>query len=83
MPGHQSVKAKPELNPWSTLGAREERNKENSAVPTKWTTYKVGLPFKRAFSPPIFIKIPFQQAFNFENMLSLRFRRDLELELEG
>lgn len=83
MPGHQSVKAKPELNPWSILGAREERNKENSAVPTKWTTYKVGLSFKRAFSPPIFIKIPFQQAFNFENMLSLRFRRDLELELEG
>ncbi|XP_061966762.1 mitotic spindle checkpoint protein BUBR1-like [Populus nigra] len=41
MPGHQSVKAKPELNPWSTLGAREERNKENSAVPTKWTTYKI------------------------------------------
>uniref|UniRef100_A0A6M2FCN5 BUB1 N-terminal domain-containing protein n=1 Tax=Populus davidiana TaxID=266767 RepID=A0A6M2FCN5_9ROSI len=41
MPGRQSVKAKPELNPWSTLGAREERNKENSAVPTKWTTYKI------------------------------------------
>lgn len=41
MPGHQSVKAKPELNPWSTLGAREERDKENSALPTKWTTYKI------------------------------------------
>ncbi|KAH8514923.1 hypothetical protein H0E87_003686 [Populus deltoides] len=41
MPGHQSGKAKPELNPWSTLGAREKRNKENSAVPTKWTTYKI------------------------------------------
>ncbi|KAJ6708551.1 MITOTIC CHECKPOINT SERINE/THREONINE-PROTEIN KINASE BUB1 [Salix koriyanagi] len=41
MPGHQAGKAKPELNPWSTLGARGERNKENSAVPTKWTTYEI------------------------------------------
>ncbi|KAJ6392485.1 hypothetical protein OIU77_026279 [Salix suchowensis] len=41
MPGHQAGKAKPELNSWSTLGARGERNKENSAVPTKWTTYEI------------------------------------------
>ncbi|KAJ6684527.1 MITOTIC SPINDLE CHECKPOINT PROTEIN BUBR1 [Salix purpurea] len=41
MPGHQAGKAKRELNPWSTLGARGERNKENSAVPTKWTTYEI------------------------------------------
>ncbi|KAF9683289.1 hypothetical protein SADUNF_Sadunf05G0197400 [Salix dunnii] len=41
MPGHQSGKSRTDLNPWSSLGAREERNKENSAMPTKWTTYKI------------------------------------------
>ncbi|KAJ4830911.1 hypothetical protein Tsubulata_039032 [Turnera subulata] len=28
-------------NPWSTLGTRGERNKENNAAPTKWTTFKI------------------------------------------
>ncbi|KAJ6921126.1 hypothetical protein NC651_014646 [Populus alba x Populus x berolinensis] len=41
MPVHQSGKSKTDLSPWSTLGAREERDKENSALPTKWTTYKI------------------------------------------
>lgn len=26
---------------WNTLGTRADRNKENTSVPTKWTTYKV------------------------------------------
>lgn len=42
MLGHQPGKSKTDLNPWSTLGARAERNKENNAIPSKWTTYKVG-----------------------------------------
>ena len=33
--------SKTDLNSWRTLGARAERNKENNAIPTKWTTYKV------------------------------------------
>lgn len=32
---------KTDLNSWHTLGPRAERNKENNAIPTKWTTYKV------------------------------------------
>lgn len=38
---HQPDRLKTDLNSWRTLGARAERNKENSAIPTKWTTYKV------------------------------------------
>ncbi|KAB2631967.1 mitotic spindle checkpoint protein BUBR1 [Pyrus ussuriensis x Pyrus communis] len=32
---------KTDLNSWHTLGPRAERNKENNAIPTKWTTYKI------------------------------------------
>ncbi|KAJ8772616.1 hypothetical protein K2173_027793 [Erythroxylum novogranatense] len=41
MLGHQSEKSKTDLNTWSSLGGRAERNKENNAAPTKWTTYKI------------------------------------------
>lgn len=27
--------------PWHTLGARAERNKENNAIPGKWKSFKV------------------------------------------
>ncbi|KAK9928529.1 hypothetical protein M0R45_025661 [Rubus argutus] len=37
----QSDVPKRDLNLWHTLGPRAERNKENSAIPTKWTSYKV------------------------------------------
>ncbi|KAF7829447.1 mitotic spindle checkpoint protein BUBR1 [Senna tora] len=30
-----------ELHSWHALGARAERNKENNAIPGKWTTYQV------------------------------------------
>lgn len=30
-----------DLNSWLSLGGRAERNKENNAIPTKWTSYKV------------------------------------------
>ncbi|KDP36728.1 hypothetical protein JCGZ_08019 [Jatropha curcas] len=39
--GHQPGKSKTDFNPWNSLGARAERNKENNAVPTKWTTHKI------------------------------------------
>lgn len=39
--GHQAGKSKIDFNSWNSLGARAERNKENNAVPTKWTTYKI------------------------------------------
>lgn len=32
---------KAEMKPWCNLGARAERNKENNAIPTKWTSMKV------------------------------------------
>lgn len=35
---------KTNLNSWHALGPRAERNKENNAIPTKWTTYKVSSP---------------------------------------
>ncbi|EEF52929.1 mitotic spindle checkpoint protein BUBR1 [Ricinus communis] len=41
LPGHQPGKSKTDFNTWQNLGARAERNKENNAIPTKWTTYKV------------------------------------------
>lgn len=37
----QSELSKPEAKPWHTLGPRAERNKENNAIPTKWTANKV------------------------------------------
>lgn len=38
---NQTNKSKEDLNSWSTLGARTERNKENNAIPGKWKSYKV------------------------------------------
>ncbi|XP_024991608.1 mitotic spindle checkpoint protein BUBR1-like [Cynara cardunculus var. scolymus] len=38
---HQSESLKPDLKPWHTLGARAERNKENKAIPAKWTSNKI------------------------------------------
>ncbi|KAL4579156.1 hypothetical protein LXL04_015293 [Taraxacum kok-saghyz] len=31
----------PELKQWNSLGGRNERNKENNAVPAKWTSHKI------------------------------------------
>ncbi|CAA0838469.1 Mitotic spindle checkpoint protein BUBR1 [Striga hermonthica] len=33
--------SKAELKPWHSLGARAERNKENNAIPSKWTSTKI------------------------------------------
>lgn len=41
----QSEVPKRELNSWHTLGPRAERNKENTAIPSKWTSYKVSYSF--------------------------------------
>ncbi|KAI3745568.1 hypothetical protein L6452_07968 [Arctium lappa] len=38
---HQSEPPKTDLKPWPTLGARAERNKENNAIPAKWTSNKI------------------------------------------
>lgn len=38
---NQTNKSKEDLNSWSTLGARTERNKENNAIPGKWKSYKI------------------------------------------
>ncbi|GAV65810.1 Mad3_BUB1_I domain-containing protein [Cephalotus follicularis] len=38
---HQSDKSTTDLNSWRTLGVRAERNKENNAIPAKWTLYKI------------------------------------------
>ncbi|KAJ9553768.1 hypothetical protein OSB04_017813 [Centaurea solstitialis] len=38
---HQSESLKPDSKPWHTLGARAERNKENKAIPAKWTSNKI------------------------------------------
>lgn len=37
----QSESSKPELRNWNTLGGRADRNKENNAIPAKWTSHKV------------------------------------------
>ncbi|KAL8215968.1 hypothetical protein R6Q57_022805 [Mikania cordata] len=43
---------------WSTLGARAERNKENNAIPSKWTSNKIPQrAFRRAAPPPPCIEI--------------------------
>ncbi|CAI9115319.1 OLC1v1016193C1 [Oldenlandia corymbosa var. corymbosa] len=39
--GHQSQTSKLTSKSWQNLGAREERNKENSAVPSRWTVHKI------------------------------------------
>ncbi|KAK9270482.1 hypothetical protein L1049_026062 [Liquidambar formosana] len=39
--GHQPELLKTGLNSWNNLGTQKERNKENNAIPTKWTSYKV------------------------------------------
>ncbi|KAL6180771.1 hypothetical protein ACLB2K_047430 [Fragaria x ananassa] len=37
----QSEVPKRELNSWHTLGPRAERNKENTAIPSTWTSFKI------------------------------------------
>ncbi|KAM7513950.1 hypothetical protein LguiA_003533 [Lonicera macranthoides] len=39
--GSQSDSSKSDFKSWHTLGARAERNKENNAVPAKWTSNKI------------------------------------------
>ncbi|PIN09421.1 hypothetical protein CDL12_17998 [Handroanthus impetiginosus] len=39
--GHQSEISKSDMKPWHSLGARAERNKENIAIPSKWTSNKI------------------------------------------
>ncbi|GFP87186.1 mitotic spindle checkpoint protein bubr1 [Phtheirospermum japonicum] len=44
---------KVDLKPWHSLGARAERNKENSAIPSKWTSTKIPQrPGQRIRRPP-------------------------------
>lgn len=38
---HQPDVSNNELKLWHSLGSRAERNKENNAIPAKWTSYKV------------------------------------------
>ncbi|KAL5778446.1 hypothetical protein ACOSP7_011372 [Xanthoceras sorbifolium] len=38
---HQPDKSKADFNSWSSLGTQAERNKENNAIPSKWTSYKI------------------------------------------
>ncbi|KAK4804973.1 hypothetical protein SAY86_004790 [Trapa natans] len=38
---HQLEMPKKGLNTWQTLGGRADRNKENSALPSKWTSHKI------------------------------------------
>ncbi|KAK8647326.1 hypothetical protein V6N13_121070 [Hibiscus sabdariffa] len=40
MRGHHT-KPSTDSNSWHNLGGRAERNKENNAVPAKWTSYKI------------------------------------------
>lgn len=42
---HQLDMPKKGLNTWRTLGGQTERNKENNALPSKWTSHKVGTLF--------------------------------------
>ncbi|XP_044509948.1 mitotic spindle checkpoint protein BUBR1 [Mangifera indica] len=41
MSSHQPDKSKIDHCSWHTLGVKAERNKENNAVPVKWTSYKI------------------------------------------
>ncbi|XP_057776577.1 LOW QUALITY PROTEIN: mitotic spindle checkpoint protein BUBR1 [Salvia miltiorrhiza] len=38
---HQPEMSKVGIKPWHSLGARAERNKENNAIPSKWTSNKI------------------------------------------
>ncbi|KAK6130568.1 hypothetical protein DH2020_035660 [Rehmannia glutinosa] len=50
---HQSEMSKLDLKPWHSLGARAERNKENSSIPSKWTSNKIPhRPGQRIGRPP-------------------------------
>lgn len=49
----QQDMSKTDLNSWLTLGGKAERNKENNAIPTKWTSYKVCGTASYLFSSPI------------------------------
>ncbi|KAK4421853.1 Mitotic spindle checkpoint protein BUBR1 [Sesamum alatum] len=51
--GHQSEAPKLDVKPWHSLGARAERNKENNAIPSKWTSNKIPQrPGQRRARPP-------------------------------
>ncbi|KAK2988170.1 hypothetical protein RJ640_020652, partial [Escallonia rubra] len=39
--GHELELSKSSVKSWHVLGARAERNKENSAIPAKWTSNKI------------------------------------------
>lgn len=39
--GHQPEMSKVDIKTWHSLGARAERNKENTALPSKWTSNKI------------------------------------------
>ncbi|KAH6834702.1 BUB1-related budding uninhibited by benzymidazol [Perilla frutescens var. hirtella] len=39
--GQQPEMSKVDMKPWHSLGARAERNKENNAIPSKWTSTKI------------------------------------------
>lgn len=41
--GHPPEMSKVDIKPWHSLGARAERNKENNAIPSKWTSNKVNI----------------------------------------
>ncbi|KAK9756604.1 hypothetical protein RND81_01G108700 [Saponaria officinalis] len=40
-PGHQADLSKVGLKPWDSLPTHRDRNKENTAIPAKWTSFKV------------------------------------------
>ncbi|KAL0366529.1 UNVERIFIED_CONTAM: Mitotic spindle checkpoint protein BUBR1 [Sesamum radiatum] len=51
--GHQSEMPNLDIKPWHSLGARAERNKENNAIPSKWTSNKIPQrPGQRRARPP-------------------------------
>ncbi|KAF6174225.1 hypothetical protein GIB67_033757 [Kingdonia uniflora] len=41
IPSHQPEFGKAEVKSWNSLGTRAERNKENTAIPSKWTSTKI------------------------------------------
>ncbi|KAL6527191.1 Mitotic spindle checkpoint protein bubr1 [Orobanche gracilis] len=50
---YQPEMSKSDLRPWHSLGARAERNKENNAIPSKWTSTKIPQkPGQRLRRPP-------------------------------
>ncbi|KAL0432820.1 UNVERIFIED_CONTAM: Mitotic spindle checkpoint protein BUBR1 [Sesamum latifolium] len=50
---HQSEMPNLDIKPWHSLGARAERNKENNAIPSKWTSNKIPQrPGQRRGRPP-------------------------------